>query len=229
MPDMKGEKDFTAMDDISRDSSAAEAGVTLSGTYETAKDYIAALNANGEWVVYDEASNTAAITSVEDFTKALKPATKSVGAFDALDRSQGENTLFGYEGEGAHFDKTEAALLAGTEYENDFADDLAKTDALGTDIDTRINMYTPLYYLLESSGGYKSSTPAKYWRIRSGINQGDTSVTTELNLALALESFPDVKSVDLAQVWGQKHVKAERSGDSTANFVEWVNECLKSE
>ena len=38
MPDMKGEKDFTAMDDISRDSSAAEAGVTLSGTYETAKD-----------------------------------------------------------------------------------------------------------------------------------------------------------------------------------------------
>lgn len=229
MPDMKGEKDFTAMDDISRDSSAAEAGVTLSGTYETAKDYIAALNANGEWVVYDEASNTAEITSVEDFTKALKPATKSVGAFDALDRSQGENTLFGYEGEGAHFDKTEAALLAGTEYENDFADDLAKTDALGTDIDTRINMYTPLYYLLESSEGYKSSTPAKYWRIRSGINQGDTSVTTELNLALALESFPDVKSVDFAQVWGQKHVKAERSGDSTANFVEWVNECLKSE
>lgn len=227
MPDMQGEKDFTAVDDISRDSSAAEAGVSLSETYETAQAYIDALNANGEWVIYDAETNTAKITSIADFTKALKPATKSVGAFDALDRSQGENTLFGYgDGQGAHFDKTEAELLAGTEYESDFADDLAKTDALGTDIDTRVNMYTPLYYLLESSDGYNTANTAKYWRIRSGINQGDTSITTELNLALALENYPMTKSVDFAQVWGQKHVKAERTGESDANFIAWVNECL---
>ena len=231
MPDARGEQgkdvDFTAIDDINR-SSAAEAGVTLSGTYETVQDYINALNANGEWVIYDEETNTAKITSVADFTKALKPASKSVGAFDDLERAQGENTLFGYgDGEGAHFDRTEAKLLEGTEYADAFEEDLAKTDALGTDIDTRINMYTPLYYLLESREGYKTSTPAKYWRIRSGINQGDTSVTTELDLALALENCPDVETVDFAQVWGQKHVKAERTGDSTANFIEWVDSCLK--
>ena len=227
MPEMHGEGEFIAKDEINRSSSGAEAGVTLSGTYATAEDYINALNANGEWVSYDAKTNTAAVTSVADFTKAMKPATKNVGAFDAFDRSQGENTLFGIgDGNGAHFDKTEAALLADTDYAADFEDDLSITDALGTDMETRLNMYTPLYYLLDNSAGRGTSVPAKYWRIRSGINQGDTSVTTELNLALALENCPEVKDVDFAQVWGQKHVKAERTGDSTANFISWVNNCL---
>jgi hypothetical protein len=46
-------------------------------------------------------------------------------------------------------------------------------------------MYTPLYYLLQSYAGYQTSTVAKYWRIRTGISQGDTALTTEMNLALS--------------------------------------------
>lgn len=112
-------------------------------------------------------------------------------------------------------------------YVSDFEEDLQKTDAVGYTTAQRLNMYTPLYYLLESEDGYRSSTPAKHWRIRTGIAQSDTSLTTEVNLALALQNYGGVESVDFETVWGQKHVKAERTGDSTTNFIAWVNECMK--
>ncbi|MCR5174911.1 MAG: tannase, partial [Oscillospiraceae bacterium] len=165
---------FEDIDDITRNESAG--GVSLSGTYETAQDYIDALNANGEWVSYDEESNTATITNIEAFVLAFKSASKNLGAFDQLDGGQGENTLFGYgDGEGAHFDATLAEILSELEnsYAADYAEDLARTDSVGNNAETRLNMYTPLYYLLESSEGWQTSTVAKYWRIRTGIAQSD--------------------------------------------------------
>ena len=154
---------------------------------------------------------------------------KNLGAFDQLDGGQGENTLFGYgDGEGAHFDATLAEILSEleSEYAADYAEDLARTDAVGNTVETRLNMYTPLYYLLESSEGWQSSSVAKYWRIRSGITQGDCALSTEMNLALALESCGDVESVDFETVWGAGHTQAERTGNSTENFIAWVNECM---
>ena len=216
------------VDNITRN--ATTSGVSLSGTYETAQDYIDALNANGEWVTYDATTNTAAITSIEAFVKAFKSASKNLGAFDQLDGGQGENTLFGYgDGSGAHFDSTLAEILAdlGNEYAESYTADLSKTDSAGYTAEQRLNMYTPLYYLLESSDGYGTSTAAKYWRIRTGIAQSDTAVTTEVNLVLALENYDGVESVDFATIWGAGHTEAERTGNSTDNFIAWVNECLK--
>ena len=219
---------YEELDDIIRTETSN--GITISGTYETAGDYIDALNANGTWVTYDAETNTATITSVSDFVKAFKSVSKNLGAFDQLDAGQGENILFGYgDGKGAHFDASLADILNELEsnYASDFAEDLQKTDAVGYTVAQRLNMYTPLYYLLESEDGYRTSTPAKYWRIRTGIAQSDTSLTTEVNLALALQNYDGVESVDFATVWGQQHVKAERTGDSTTNFIAWVNECMK--
>lgn len=139
--------DYEAMDGIVRAESAASS-LSLSGTYETRQDYIDALNANGEWVTWDEATNTVTITSVAAFTQALKNASKSIAAFDQLDAGQGENTLFGYgDGSGAHFDAILAELVAGSEYEEAFSTDLARQDALGNTVDVRVNMYNPMYYL----------------------------------------------------------------------------------
>ena len=217
------------VDDITRNDTSSS-GVSTSGTYETAQDYIDALNANGEWITYDESTNTATITSIEDFVSACKNASKNLGAFDQLDAGQGENTLFGYgDGSGAHFDSTLADILTelSSSYASDYTADLSKTDSVGYTAQQRVNMYTPLYYLLESQEGYGTSTVAKYWRIRTGINQGDTSLTTEVNLALALENYDGVESVDFETVWGQGHTEAERTGDSTSNFIEWVNSCMK--
>ena len=215
------------LDDITRND--ATAGLDLSGTYQNAEDYVAALNANGEWVSYDPETNTVEITSVEAFVKAFKPVSKNLGAFDQLDGGQGENTLFGYvDGSGAHFDSILAGILSdlGSSYAESFAEDLSRADSAGYTARQRLNMYTPLYYLLESSEGCGSSTVAKHWRIRSGIAQSDTALTTELNLALALENDTRVDSVDFESVWAQKHVEAERSGNSSGNFIAWINACM---
>ncbi len=225
---MAGEPSYEEQDDIFRTETSN--GITISGTYETVGDYIDALNANGAWVSYDAASNTAAITSIRDFVKAFKGVSKSLGAFDQLDAGQGENELFGYgDGNGTHFDALLADILKELEssFASDFEEDLQKTDMAGYTVAQRLNMYTPLYYLLESQDGYRASTPAKHWRIRTGIAQSDTSLTTEVNLALALQNYDGVESVDFATVWGQKHVKAERTGDSSTNFIAWVKECMK--
>ncbi|MBQ7599593.1 MAG: hypothetical protein IJU57_02855, partial [Clostridia bacterium] len=155
---------------------------------------------------------------------------KNLGAFDQLDGGQGENTLFGYgDGDGAHFDPVLSGILneMGNSYASDYADDLTKKDSVGNTVDVRLNMYSPLYYLLETSEGYQTSTVAKYWRIRSGIAQGDCALSTEMNLALALQNYSDVSSVDFEAIWGAGHTEAERTGNSTDNFISWVQECMK--
>lgn len=224
LPTDQEPQDITERDDIQRNET--EGGLTLSGSYETVQDYIDALNAENEWVIYDSATNTATITSVADFVKALKNASKNVGAFDDLDAIQGENTLFGYgDGNGAHFDPVMAALLADNAvYGQAYADDMERTDEQGNKVAARVNMYNPMYYLEDYYEGYQTSNVAQYWRIRTGINQGDTALTTEINLALALENYG--ADVDFETVWGQGHVEAERTGSSTENFIAWIHECL---
>lgn len=220
-----GAPDFYAMDGVDRNLSTG--GVTLSGTYETAQDYIDALNADGTWVNYDSAANTATITSIADFTSACKRASKGIGAFDALDESQAENTLFGYgDGTTSHFDATLAELLKDdATYGATFAEAMEKTDSEGKTVTERGNMYNPLYYLSGYYDGYQKSTVADHWRIRTGIAQSDTSLTTEVNLMLALKNYG--VDVDFAMIWWEGHTMAESTGDSTTNFIEWVNKCLK--
>ncbi len=217
--------DFTAIDQIQRKENSS--GVKISGTFETVQDYIDALNADGTWVNYDAATGTATITSIADFAAAVKVASKGIAAFDQLDASQGENTLFGYgDDTGAHFDATLADILEtiGADDAADYSDDMTRVDALGHSVADRVKMYSPLYYLLASSEGYQSTNVAKYFRINSGLWQGDTAVNTEANLALALKNYG--ASVDYSFVWGQGHTTAERSGDATSNFIDWVNRCL---
>ena len=218
---------YEEMDGITRTETASSA-LSLSDTYETKQDYIDALNANGEWVTWDEETNTVTITSVAAFTQALKNASKGIAAFDQLDRGQGENTLFGYgDGSGAHFDAILAELVQGSEYEAAFTEDLAKQDMLGNTVDVRLNMYNPMYYLSPAYAGYQTAEPATYWRIRTGINQGDTALCTEIDLALAADAYSEATQVDFETVWGQGHTEAERAGSSTANFIAWVQECMK--
>ena len=115
----------------------------------------------------------------------------------------------------------------GSDYASAYAEDLAKKDSVGNTVKTRLEAYTPLYYLLESEEGYRTAVVAKHWRIRTGIAQGDCALSTETNLALALKNYDGVESVDFETVWGLGHVKAERKGASDENFIAWVNEILK--
>ncbi|MCE2603716.1 hypothetical protein LH384_32010, partial [Pseudomonas aeruginosa] len=158
-----------------------------------------------------------------------------MGAFDDTNRSQAENKLFGNDDNDAlHFDSQLANLLEKNQnkYENfddwessiveDYKNDLGEVDKLGTDLQTRQNMYNPMYDLSSYYKGENTSTVAPYWRIRSGIEQNDTALTTETNLALALKQNESVKDVDFETVWGQGHTSAERSGNSSENFIKWI-------
>ena len=220
---------------------AGPGGTTESVTYETAQAFIDSLNAETQWVTYDAAANRAKISSLADFAKYVKTASKSVPAFDALDRSLAENAVFGVaDTNELHFDQLVARLLKNNQakYENltdwtsqyvtDFESDLAKTDSLGKTIAERQDLYNPMFYLTSAYSGYQTSKPAPHWRIRSGLSQGDTALTVETNLALALENQANgaVKSVDFATVWGQGNTTAERTGHASANFIQWVQEIV---
>ena len=194
---------------------------------EQAQKYIDKLNKDSDWASYDKNTHHASVTGVADFVKACKHAFPYYVGFD---NPPGNNTLFGYgDGEGSHFDRILADILTdiGSEYAADYNADLQKTDFAGNSVERRVEMYAPLYYLMESREGYGTSTVAKYWRIRSGIEQPTNSLTTEVNLALALSQCKDVKDVDFEAVWEQGHSEAERTGSSAENFIAWVNACMK--
>jgi len=203
-------------------------------TYQTVSDYIASLNSDKEWITYDSSTNKYKISSVGDFVTHCKSASKSVGAFDNLSKSQAENKLFGIDGTTytKHFDKIMANLLTNKQstysslsnwdssYPTDYTNDLALTDTLGKTIEERVNIYNPMYYLIDYYSGYKSSDVADYFRINTGITQSDTSNVVEMNLYLALLNYG--KKVEFTTVWNQGHTEAERSGSAETNFISWI-------
>lgn len=209
-----------------------------STTYDNVQDYIDSLNEDGEWISYDSSTNIAQVTSIEAFVLHCKNATKSVGAFDDLNRSQAENLVFGdNKTDALHFDPVMAYVLEqkqdvysaypdwNGEYVEAYKEYLTSVDALGTYSVTRQNMYNPMYYLCEYYDGHGTSKVAPHWRIHTGIAQDDTALTVETNLALALSQHEDVEDVDFEMVWAQGHTTAERTSNSTDNFVQWVIDC----
>lgn len=89
-----------------------------------------------------------------------------------------------------------------------------------------VNMYNPMNFLMPTSSAYKTSKVAKHWRIRSGLEQTNTSLPTEINLVFALKEYCGKKNVDFEVVWGMGNVKAERRGTPDENFIKWVNKCV---
>ena len=159
-----------------------------------------------------------AAAAMEAFVQNCKTPTKGVCAFDSLDLSTAENNVFGdASNTPEHFDSYLAGLLSENQskyaslsgwdasYVTDYANIASVTDELSTSTEVRGNMYDPIYFAAKTCAGSGTSTIAPYWRIRTGIFQGDTSLTTETNLALALQSCSSVKDVDFATVWGQYH------------------------
>ncbi len=199
------------------------------GFYIDKERYLRRLNDKLSWIKYDIDGSRYVIRSVEDFVHLMKQATKPLGAFDSPDRSRPENMLFGNgDGRGNHFDKFVAKILKDSSLGREYATDLKKQDALGSSVQDRLNMYTPLYFIMPSFDGYRTAKTAPYWRIRSGINRPDTALTTEINLALALANYPTVSKVDFKILWSQgKAMAEEHSQDGEAAFIRWVDTIMK--
>lgn len=187
---------------------------------------------SGKVGTYDASSSS----SLSSFANSNKKASKGIGAFDDYDgKNTAENTLFGVNGTAGHFDARLADLVKvnASSYYSDFTAALASsnTDAAGKTVAERVLTYTPLYYLISNEtyypgGGAGSSDVAPYWRIRTGITQGDTALCTEADLALALKACSGVKDVDFETIWKQGHTEAEDSGSASDNFIAWVISCI---
>lgn len=211
-----------------------------STTYETVADYIAHLNTDSTWVTYDATTNTATVSGLEGFVTSQKTPNKPVGAFDGYSRGQGENSVFAMGlNVPSHFAPLTRDVIKANEttyatysdwdsaygssaYDSDFA----KKDSVGKDMAWRGDAYNPLYFLSPAFGGYRRSQVARHWRIRTGIMQGDTANTTEINVQLALLNY-GIRDVDFATVWAEGHTMAERTGDSTTNFISWVESVVR--
>ena len=211
-----------------------------STTYATVADYIAYLNTSSTWVTYDATTNTATVSGLEGFVNSQKNANKPVGAFDGYSRGQGENSVFAMGlNAPSHFapltrdviKANEATYATYSDWDSAYGasaydSDLAQKDSVGKDMAWRADAYNPLYFLSPAFDGYRQSQVARHWRIRTGIMQGDTGNTTEINVALALQNY-GIRDVDFATVWAQAHTQAERTGNSTTNFISWVESVIK--
>ena len=208
--------------------------------YNSEDDYINDLNGDTLWLTYNQTRDTVRISSIGDFVRHLKVAAKDVGAFDAPDRSTVVNQIFGTdEISSLHFskmmsDQVEANRDAyskgkgwNSSYVKDWAEDLTAVDALKINMETRMNMFNPLYFLSGHYEGFGTARVAKHWRVNSGLFQTDTSLCTEMNLALALKHYEGISSVAFTPVWGQGHTLAEVSGSAEDNLIAWIGECCK--
>jgi len=209
-------------------------GSAKSTTYKTVEEYIAFLNSSSQWVTYDASKKTATVTGLQGFVTSQKNASKDVGAFDGVGRAQTENLVMGSGENKQHFSSLSREVISKGQsrysglsgWNKDYGvaayeKDLGTKDSVGTDMVTRVAMYDPLYYLTQDSRGRGSSTIAPAWRIRTGITQGDTASTVEVNLALALQQA-GAGNVDFATIWGQGHTMAELTGTGEENFIAWV-------
>ncbi len=119
-----------------------------------------------------------------------------IPAFDRLDLSSAENIEFG----NAHF--TTYGYTNNTASANAMADSAV------------IKAMNPMNYI-------GSANTAKYWRIRHGTKDTDTSLAIPAVLALKLEN--NDCDVDFAAAWGERH-----GGDYDLNeLFEWINDICK--
>lgn len=138
-----------------------------------------------------------------DFDKYIKfmGRSKGVPAFDDLNLETPENQLFGDN-------KIDRKHFSELSQKHSNIKDIADK--------TMINLLNPLHYL------EKENTTVKYWRIRHGAIDSDTSfpISAIINLKLKEKNY----NVDYQLVWNKKH-----SGDYDLNeLFDWFDKILNS-
>lgn len=200
------------------------------GCYTSGKYYDYLLSRINQ--AYSESLNSTVIPgktyqSLEEFYGEAEE--KPIGAYDDLNRTQLENRLFGtVQIDALHFDATMSFLLG--EYSFDYsrldnweeaiADaysaDVEMNDELGNSQGVRLSMYNPMYYVSPYYEGYQTATVAKHWNIQTDIKKNESLLTTQVNLALALENAEFVNDVEYSVIYGVE------TSNTVKDFIEFV-------
>lgn len=211
--------------EISEDTAAAEKNIKLAGTYQSKEKLVNDLNAKKVWVELNTSYGLKVImASIHDFNNIFVRNHLPLANYDGLNKNNKENLLFGMgDKKGLHFDSYTAKVFKNVPQGKEFTADLYKQDRFGYITLKRVNIYNPLYYLLSSYEGYKTSTVAPYWNIITGVFQNAEPLTSSVNLYLAANHHPDVKEAKFDPVWGMGDVK-EISPKDRKEFISWIAE-----
>ncbi|MEV7384761.1 MULTISPECIES: subtype B tannase [unclassified Streptomyces] len=147
---------------------------------------------------------SAATFTWSDYLDHVGARKKDAPAFDAFDLSAGENNEFGTG-------TTEARHFTDYSLANDTSG--SGGTALDSDIAGKLTLMNPMYFI-----GEANDSRAKYWWIRTGTSDSDTSPTVVGNLALSLENLGD--EVNALMYWDGAHGADEDPGD----FISWIGD-----
>ena len=194
------------------------------------------LNADGEWFTYDTENARAEITSYDICFRKIFSEPIPCPAYDRLDLSSSENTLFGtLRSDTRHFSyllyseiNEHASTYSKLEkwsrtYPDELAGDMACADDNGSDMRIRVLMYSPLYFLNPYYDGFGSSGVAPVWRIRSSVTDPDCLIPSDLNLFYSLKNDDSVSSLEYNAAW---ILPDDASG--SANIISWIDSILVS-
>ena len=128
---------------------------------------------------------------------------KTAPAFDQLKLEAAENIEFGDESTNArHF--TDFSLRQATGN---------KTAQVESDLPEKVNLMNPMYFLAQSNAGR-----ARYWFLRAGAIETDTSLAILSNMAALLQGIGG-DSVNSRLYWEAGH----GANEDPAAFIAWMN------
>ena len=207
--------------EITEESAVKQDSIKLTGVYKSREKFFSALNAKKTWII-DRSAIGIEMSSIKDFLNAFRHKQLPMAYFDNFKKDTAENILFSTDNQGIHFDEYTAKIFKNTSQGQEAENDLYKRDNQGNTTTMRVNMYNPLYYLISSYDGYKTTTVAPFWRIKAGLFQTTAILPSSINLFLAVKNYPGVPNVDYEAVWGMGDI-GEISKKDKLEFVEWIN------
>ncbi|MCD8151972.1 MAG: hypothetical protein LUD71_02640 [Clostridiales bacterium] len=167
------------------------------------------------WLIWD--GKQAVVSDLDTYVLNHRRRMKPCTSFDTLKCDSGENKVFGKSEQAVvHFDNSAAAAIASLK--DQFPEEYAKyympfaIEAEDPGLDVQRDLNNPLHYI----GTEEVSDSAKYFRIRVGASDADTSFT--MSMALALKLANAGKPVDYALVWDKPHCEADYPGE----FCDWI-------
>lgn len=169
------------------------------------------------WLTWD--GRRATVSDLDTYVRNHRRRMKPCTAFDKLDMDSGENQAFGTpEQDYVHYVPAIAHAIA--QLKDRFPEEYARyyeayASAAGDPaLEERVRLLNPLSFI----GTEEKSSQAKYYRIRVGASDADTSLSVSMTLALKLQNA-DCGTVDYALVWDQPHSEADYPGD----VLEWID------
>ena len=176
-------------------------------------DDVDAFAAENSVLTYENGVVTA--PSVTAFVEEYMPRSKGVPAFDSLDASSTECSLFG----GKHFSTQTADILKGLSGEFEEAAAAVKDyDADNTDeLLAEVALMSPMTFL---TGG-QESTVAPYWRFRNGMTDQDVGSVAAFTMTQILRQ-KGLAEVDYNLIWNVGHMSADYSYADVQSYVDFI-------